>query len=67
MVANFDIFLRLPDGQPVWIKAVDSLEEAGRQLAEIKARLPGEYFIFDASNSQMLTETQSEDCLHGRR
>jgi hypothetical protein len=64
MIANFDIFMRLPDGQPVWIKAVDTLEEAGRQLAEIKAKLPAQYFIFNASNGQMFSEAPSELCLH---
>lgn len=64
MVANFDIFMRLPDGQPVWIKAVDTLQEAGRELAEFKAQLPAEYFIFNAANGQLLEQDQVEACSH---
>jgi len=64
MVANFDIFMRLPDGQPVWIKAVDTLQEAGRELAQIKAKLPAEYFIFNVASGQLLGEDQIEACSH---
>jgi hypothetical protein len=66
MIANFDIFMRLPDGQPVWIKAVDTLGEAEHQLAEISAKCPGEYFIFNAGNGQVLAEMQSQLYLHER-
>ena len=66
MIANFVLFMRLPDGQPVWIKAVESLEEAERQLTEISAKAPGEYFIFNAGNGQVLAEMQSQLYLHGQ-
>ncbi len=59
MTASFDIFLRLPDGQPIWIKAVESLREAERQLAEITAKSPGDYFIFNAENGQITIPTPS--------
>jgi len=52
--AKFDIFLRLPDGQPIWIKAVESLEEARKQLTELSERTPGEYFIFNAFSGQVI-------------
>lgn len=64
MVANFDIFMRLPDGQPVWIKAVDTLQEAQRELVQIKANLPAAYFIFNAANGQLLGEGQAETSMH---
>ncbi len=54
MTAKFDIFLKLPDGQPVWIKAVESLEEAKRQLTQITANAPGDYFIFNTGNGQVI-------------
>ena len=50
MDAKFDIFRKLPDGQPLWVKAVDGLEEAKSQLACLAASSPGEYFIFSARN-----------------
>jgi hypothetical protein len=53
--AKFDIFRRLPDGNPMWIKAVESLEEARRQLIQMSEKDPGEYFIFNTLNGQTLT------------
>jgi hypothetical protein len=52
---KFDIFMRLPDGQPMWIKAVETFEEAKRQLKQIAATSPGDYFIFDTRNGQVIT------------
>jgi len=46
---KLDIFRSLPDGQCLWIKAVESLEEAKAQLLQLMQREPGEYFIFDPS------------------
>lgn len=55
MSAKFDIFKRLPDGQPIWIKAVESLEEAKRHVAQIAAISPGDYFIFNAGEGRVMT------------
>jgi hypothetical protein len=57
--AKFDIFLRLSDGQPIWIKSVESLEEAERQLARMAADSPGNYFIFNAANGQVTVPIQA--------
>jgi hypothetical protein len=46
MGKKFDIFQKLPDGHPLWVKAVDGLEEARAQLARLAANSPGEYFIY---------------------
>jgi hypothetical protein len=54
MIGKFDIFMKLPDGQPIWIKAVESLEEAKRQLGQIAVETPGEYFIFNARNGRIV-------------
>ncbi len=59
MSGNFDIFVRLPEGQLIWIKAVESLEEAERELNLIAAELPGDYFIFNAGNGQVTIPSQS--------
>jgi hypothetical protein len=56
MRAKFDLFMRLPDGQPVWIKAVESLEIARNQLAQMASNSPGEYFIFNTNNGQLITD-----------
>jgi hypothetical protein len=46
MEAKFDIFKKLPDGHPMWLKAVEGLEEAKVQLARLAASGSGEYFIY---------------------
>jgi hypothetical protein len=55
MSAKFDIFMRLPDGHPIWIKAVESLEEARKQLNQLSKRDPGDYFIFNTLNGQVIS------------
>ncbi len=55
MTAKFDIFLKLPpDGNPIWIKAVDTLEEARHQVLRITEEAPGDYFIYNARNGQVM-------------
>ena len=51
MDAKFDIFKRLPDGHPLWVKAVEGLEEAKSQLARMAVNSPGEYFIYSVRNA----------------
>lgn len=54
MSAKFDIFMRLSDGQPIWIKAVESLEEAKKQLIKLSESIPGEYFIYNAISGEVV-------------
>jgi hypothetical protein len=51
MDAKLDIFKKLPDGQPLWVKAVNGIEEASAQIARLAASSPGEYFIYSARNA----------------
>jgi hypothetical protein len=60
MDAKFDIFKKLPDGHPMWVKAVDGLEEAKNQLSRLAASSPGEYFIF--SVRQGLCSSRKNGC-----
>jgi hypothetical protein len=55
MSAKFDIFMRLPDGHPIWIRAAENLEEAKRLLKQFASSAPGDYFIFDSRNGQVVT------------
>lgn len=55
MNGKFDIFKRLPEGHPIWVKAVDGLEEARRQLDQLMKTAPGEYFIFNTRNGQIIS------------
>jgi hypothetical protein len=54
MDAKFDIFMRLPDGHPIWVKAVDGLDEAKNQLARLAVSSPGEYFIYNVQNGDIV-------------
>jgi hypothetical protein len=47
MKYKLDIFRKLPDGQLLWIKAVEGLEEARKQLLSLAQINPGDYFIYD--------------------
>ena len=49
MKHKLDIFRSLPDGQCLWIRAVENLEEAKSQLLNLAQREPGDYFVFDTS------------------
>jgi hypothetical protein len=42
--------MRLPDG----IKAVETLEQAGRLLRQFAMSSPGDYFIFDTRQEQVI-------------
>jgi hypothetical protein len=55
MDVKFDIFKKLPDGHPIWVKAVEGLEEAKLQLARTAAEFPGDYFIFDMRNGRRIS------------
>jgi hypothetical protein len=54
--AKLDIFKRLPDGHPIWVKAVEGLEEAKRQLTELASENPGTYFIFNTRSGLVIGE-----------
>ncbi len=54
MVATFDIFRKLPDGQPLWVMAVNSLQESEHQVVRLMMTSPGEYFIFNSSTGSIL-------------
>jgi hypothetical protein len=46
MNSKFDIFANSHDGNPVWIKSVETLEEAEACLTHVALISPGEYFIY---------------------
>lgn len=51
MDAKLDIFRRLPNGQSIWISAVDGLEEARGEVRRLADSNPGDYFVYDAGRS----------------
>jgi hypothetical protein len=56
MEMKFDIFLRLPDGKPLWVEAVDGYEKAKVHLRQLAQASPGDYFIFNSRTGQILQE-----------
>ena len=54
MEMKFDIFLRLPDGKPLWVEAVEELEKAKLHVQRMIEVSPGEYFIFNSRTGQIL-------------
>jgi hypothetical protein len=50
MVLTYDIFERLPDGQPLWVKAVGTLEEARAHIVALgcsSGRSVRDFFVYD--------------------
>jgi hypothetical protein len=54
MNTKFDIFKRLPDGHPLWVRAVEGLEEAIAQVARLAGSSPDEYFIYNPYNGTVI-------------
>ncbi len=54
MNEKFDIFKKLPDGQPMWVRAVEDLTEAKEHLTELTKIEPGEYFLYNSPNDQII-------------
>jgi hypothetical protein len=55
MEIKVDIFLRLPDGKPLWVEAVEGYDKAKLHIQKLIQVSPGEYFIFDSRTGQILT------------
>ena len=47
MTESYDIFRELAETGPIWIEAVQGLENAKARVAELLAMRPGNYFIYD--------------------
>jgi len=57
MEAMFDIFATLPDGSPLWLEAVEGLEEARRRLRGLAQAGPGNYFIYSEKSGGVVERT----------
>jgi hypothetical protein len=55
----YDIFERLPDGKALWIKAVESLDEARHQivhLVTVRGRTTRDFFVFDSRRGAIVPD-----------
>jgi hypothetical protein len=55
----FSLFTADTDGNPVWLEAVADLETARLRLIELASANPGEYFMFDLRNEQIVVSLVS--------
>ena len=53
MEKKFDIFLRLPNGKPLWVETVDGVEKAKVHIQQFIKQRPGEYFIFSSKTGHI--------------
>lgn len=51
---GFDIFRKLDDGTPLWIKQVATLDDGKIHVAGLASSTPAEYFIRDASTGEIV-------------
>ena len=56
MTKIVDIFARLPDGAPLWIEAVDGLENARARVRQLRQIAPRDYFLFSEQNGKVQRE-----------
>jgi hypothetical protein len=52
----YDIFRKLPEGQSIWIEAVQNLELAHVRLATLTKSEPGDYILYDLSRRLIVAE-----------
>ena len=58
MSMAYDLFERLPDGQPMWVKAVSSVEDARELIVNLVAsrgRAPKDFFVYDVRRGAVVT------------
>lgn len=55
----YDIFRRLPDGGPIWIEAVQTLEGAKLRLTSLLQTQPGDYFVYDLSHNKIVDSVET--------
>jgi hypothetical protein len=55
----YDIFRKDHFGEPVWLEAVESFEEAKRRVIDLAARTPGQYMVFCQNNQQVVSTMTS--------
>jgi hypothetical protein len=53
---KLDIFLRLPDGKPLWVESILGYEDAKLRLEKLIQSTPGDYFLFHANTGEIVRD-----------
>jgi hypothetical protein len=54
---TYDIFRDLPESGPIWIEAVQGLEDARARLVKLLETRPGDYFVYDPIAAKIVVAT----------
>ncbi len=60
----FDVFVRRPDGRPVWIEAVGDLATATRRAIRFSECFEGESFIFSEKEGVIVKRIDHAQPMH---
>jgi hypothetical protein len=56
MEQKLDIFVRLPDGKPLWVDSVVGYDKAKLALERLIQSTPGDYFLFNANTGEIVRD-----------
>jgi hypothetical protein len=56
MEQKLDIFVRLPDGKPLWVESVVGYHKAKLALERLIQSTPGDYFLFNANTGEIVRD-----------
>jgi len=56
MEQKLDIFVRLPDGKPLWVESVVGYDKAKLALERLIQSTPGDYFLFNANTGEIVND-----------
>jgi hypothetical protein len=56
MEQKLDIFVRLPDGKPLWVESVVGYDKAKLALERLIQSTPGDYFLFNAKTGEIVND-----------
>lgn len=63
---TFDIFRIQPNGELLWVDAVDSLAEGKNRAIEMSKTSPGQYFLFNQETKEKVFVESCND-MHEKR
>ena len=56
MSTTYDIFKGVPGSEPIWVEAVQGLENARMRLLKLYESCPGDYFVFDPMSAKIIAK-----------